>query len=52
MRKLGLEWLFRLILEPARLWRRYLIGNVVFLWRTAQIMLWQRAPQKPPDRNG
>jgi N-acetylglucosaminyldiphosphoundecaprenol N-acetyl-beta-D-mannosaminyltransferase len=42
MRRLGLEWLFRLLLEPNRLWRRYLLGNVVFLWRTAQIMLIRR----------
>jgi N-acetylglucosaminyldiphosphoundecaprenol N-acetyl-beta-D-mannosaminyltransferase len=27
----GLEWLFRLLSEPRRLWRRYLIGNVQFL---------------------
>jgi len=33
MRKAGLEWLFRLVLEPRRLWRRYLIGNWRFLWR-------------------
>ena len=29
--RLGLEWAFRLITEPRRLWRRYLIGNLVFL---------------------
>jgi N-acetylglucosaminyldiphosphoundecaprenol N-acetyl-beta-D-mannosaminyltransferase len=29
----GLEWLARLLIEPRRLWRRYLIGNPVFLWR-------------------
>ena len=29
----GLEWLGRLIVEPRRLWRRYLIGNPIFLWR-------------------
>ena len=28
----GLEWLGRLIVEPNRLWRRYLIGNPRFLW--------------------
>ncbi len=28
----GLEWLYRLISEPRRMWRRYLIGNVLFLW--------------------
>jgi N-acetylglucosaminyldiphosphoundecaprenol N-acetyl-beta-D-mannosaminyltransferase len=33
MRKVGLEWVFRLVLEPRRLWRRYLVGNWVFLWR-------------------
>lgn len=33
MRRLGLEWLFRLVLEPARLWKRYLIGNPVFIGR-------------------
>ena len=30
MRRVGLEWLFRLILEPRRLWKRYLLGNAVF----------------------
>lgn len=32
MSRLGLEWLFRLASEPRRLWKRYLIGNVVFCW--------------------
>jgi len=42
LRRLGLEWLFRLLREPARLWRRYLLGNCLFLWRTGQIMLTRR----------
>ncbi len=29
----GLEWLGRLIIEPGRLWKRYLIGNPLFFWR-------------------
>jgi N-acetylglucosaminyldiphosphoundecaprenol N-acetyl-beta-D-mannosaminyltransferase len=33
MQKLGLEWLFRLVQEPGRLWRRYLLGNPAFLAR-------------------
>lgn len=33
MRQHGFEWLGRLIIEPRRLWRRYLIGNPLFLWR-------------------
>jgi N-acetylglucosaminyldiphosphoundecaprenol N-acetyl-beta-D-mannosaminyltransferase len=31
LRTLGLEWLFRVSLEPRRLWRRYLLGNVQFV---------------------
>jgi len=27
----GLEWLFRLVSEPRRLWRRYTISNIEFL---------------------
>lgn len=33
LRRLGLEWLFRLFVEPMRLWRRYIIGNPLFLLR-------------------
>ncbi|HWE32762.1 MAG TPA: WecB/TagA/CpsF family glycosyltransferase [Solirubrobacteraceae bacterium] len=29
----GLEWIFRLMIEPDRMWRRYLLGNPVFLSR-------------------
>jgi N-acetylglucosaminyldiphosphoundecaprenol N-acetyl-beta-D-mannosaminyltransferase len=31
----GLEWIFRLAIEPTRMWRRYLIGNPIFLGRVA-----------------
>lgn len=33
MRKTGLEWVFRLALEPRRLFQRYVIGNPLFLSR-------------------
>jgi N-acetylglucosaminyldiphosphoundecaprenol N-acetyl-beta-D-mannosaminyltransferase len=32
MRENGLEWLFRLLAEPKRLWRRYLINGSRFVW--------------------
>jgi N-acetylglucosaminyldiphosphoundecaprenol N-acetyl-beta-D-mannosaminyltransferase len=32
MQQSGLEWLFRLAMEPRRLWRRYLVNNPWFLW--------------------
>ena len=31
MQNSGLEWLFRLVSEPKRLWKRYLLANTVFL---------------------
>jgi N-acetylglucosaminyldiphosphoundecaprenol N-acetyl-beta-D-mannosaminyltransferase len=34
MKKAGLQWLFRLIKEPRRLWRRYLVNNPRFTWLT------------------
>ena len=33
MLDLGLEWIFRLLLEPGRMWKRYLIGNIKFILR-------------------
>jgi len=32
MREHGLEWLFRLLSEPRRLWKRYLLGNTMFIY--------------------
>jgi N-acetylglucosaminyldiphosphoundecaprenol N-acetyl-beta-D-mannosaminyltransferase len=32
MQRYGLEWLFRLAVEPGRLWRRYLLLNPLYLW--------------------
>jgi lipopolysaccharide/colanic/teichoic acid biosynthesis glycosyltransferase/UDP-N-acetyl-D-mannosaminuronic acid transferase (WecB/TagA/CpsF family) len=33
LRELGLEWVWRLLQEPGRMWRRYVIGNPLFLYR-------------------
>lgn len=33
MNRLGIEWIFRLLQEPRRLWRRYIVGNPLFLGR-------------------
>lgn len=32
MQKKGLEWLYRLVKEPRRMWRRYIIGNTKFIF--------------------
>jgi exopolysaccharide biosynthesis WecB/TagA/CpsF family protein len=33
VREIGMEWAWRVYQEPGRLWRRYVIGNPLFLWR-------------------
>ena len=37
MRRIGFEWLYRLVVEPRRLWRRYIIGNCQFLYRVISL---------------
>jgi N-acetylglucosaminyldiphosphoundecaprenol N-acetyl-beta-D-mannosaminyltransferase len=37
MRRSGLEWMYRLALEPRRLFRRYVIGNPLFLVRALRL---------------
>jgi N-acetylglucosaminyldiphosphoundecaprenol N-acetyl-beta-D-mannosaminyltransferase len=36
MQRSGIEWLFRLVQEPRRLWRRYLVDNPWFLFELAR----------------
>jgi N-acetylglucosaminyldiphosphoundecaprenol N-acetyl-beta-D-mannosaminyltransferase len=50
LRHAGFEWLFRLAVEPRRLWRRYLIGNSTFLWLVARERL-VRTSHRPGGRN-
>jgi N-acetylglucosaminyldiphosphoundecaprenol N-acetyl-beta-D-mannosaminyltransferase len=40
--EVGLEWLFRLMLEPKRLWKRYLFYNPRFLWNFAKQLIHSR----------
>jgi N-acetylglucosaminyldiphosphoundecaprenol N-acetyl-beta-D-mannosaminyltransferase len=35
IRELGIEWCYRFYREPRRMWRRYFVGNAVFLYRVA-----------------
>lgn len=49
LRQLGFEWVWRLMQEPARMWRRYLIGNPLFLLRVlAERRRLQQAPKQQP----
>jgi len=42
MQKIGLEWLFRFMSEPGRLWWRYLIHNPRFIWHFGRQWLTRR----------
>jgi len=37
VRQLGFEWLYRLMLEPKRLYKRYVLGNPVFIFRLMRL---------------
>ncbi|WP_417536714.1 WecB/TagA/CpsF family glycosyltransferase [Methylophaga sp.] len=41
----GLEWLFRLLTEPRRLWKRYLVTNSLFIWHAIRQLLQNRVCQ-------
>ena len=55
LRSIGLEWTWRLIQEPGRMWRRYIIGNTLFLAlalghavrRNARIIVFQTSAASP-----
>jgi N-acetylglucosaminyldiphosphoundecaprenol N-acetyl-beta-D-mannosaminyltransferase len=38
IREIGFEWVYRILQEPGRMWRRYVIGNPLFLYR---VMKWK-----------
>ncbi len=47
LQRAGLEWLYRVALEPRRLWKRYLIGMIQF----AQVVMRQRLnPERAADQ--
>ncbi|HAQ20959.1 MAG TPA: beta-1,4-N-acetyl- mannosaminyltransferase [Prolixibacteraceae bacterium] len=45
MINLGLEWLYRLVKEPRRMWRRYLIGNLMFIVYVIKEKIKQKKPR-------
>jgi exopolysaccharide biosynthesis WecB/TagA/CpsF family protein len=48
MNRFGVEWMWRLAHEPRRLWRRYIVGNPLFLARVIRSRL--IAPDRKVDR--
>ncbi len=50
MRRLGIEWMARLYHEPKRMWRRYLIGNPLYLSRVLKQCVARRSRHHFPQR--
>ena len=44
--KFGMEWLYRVVQEPGRMWRRYLVSNSLFCWMVLKELLTPR-PAEP-----
>jgi N-acetylglucosaminyldiphosphoundecaprenol N-acetyl-beta-D-mannosaminyltransferase len=36
IREIGFEWIYRMLQEPGRMWRRYVVGNPLFLYRVVK----------------
>lgn len=44
VRRAGLEWLHRLLLEPRRLWKRYTVTNAKFVWGLGRQLMGRSIP--------
>lgn len=48
MMNVGLEWFFRLMMEPRRLWKRYTVNNILFVY----YLLWEILGVRRPEKRG
>ena len=48
LQNIGMEWLWRLVMEPRRLWKRYLVGNSLFVY----LVLRQKLTRRPVPCDG
>lgn len=49
IKRAGLQWLHRLLQDPKRLWKRYLLNNPMFVWKIALQLLRLRHCPCDPD---
>ena len=42
MQRAGLEWFFRVMQEPGRMWKRYLVTNSKFIWLLIRAGIWKK----------
>ncbi len=49
MQRSGLEWLFRLVCEPRRLWHRYMVTNSIYLYKLGLSLIRRPLTTSPVD---
>ena len=47
LQSLGMEWFWRLLMEPRKLWKRYLITNSEFIWLAGREIVARRLNRPP-----
>ena len=47
LQAMGLEWFWRLLMEPRKLWKRYLTNNTAFIWLAGQEIVARRLGRPP-----
>jgi N-acetylglucosaminyldiphosphoundecaprenol N-acetyl-beta-D-mannosaminyltransferase len=50
--RLGIEWLYRVVQEPRRLWKRYAVTNTLFIWMLLKAMPGAWLSRKPTAAAG
>jgi N-acetylglucosaminyldiphosphoundecaprenol N-acetyl-beta-D-mannosaminyltransferase len=50
IKRAGLQWVHRLMQDPRRLWKRYLLNNPAFIWQAARQILGSRRDSEPWSR--
>jgi N-acetylglucosaminyldiphosphoundecaprenol N-acetyl-beta-D-mannosaminyltransferase len=51
MQNAGLEWFYRFLQEPKRMWKRYLVGNSTFIWLVLKEKFQKHQPSPPQGGN-
>ena len=46
LQKIGLEWFFRFLCEPKRMWKRYLITNISFLLMLLRLLVYRKVTKE------
>ena len=51
MQNIGMEWFYRFLQEPRRMWKRYLLGNINFMWQVLIAKLRMSSKRKVTPAN-